>query len=71
MACDYLMIVQIPTPMNANPASSFNVAGCTNRVMKEPNTTASNVETMRALDAAANTYKGGIDFSVAYNSVAI
>ena len=64
-------MVQSPTPTNANPANSFKVAGGTSRVMKEPNKTASKVETTSALDAATNTYIGGMDLSVAYNIVAI
>ena len=51
-------IVQIPTPIKAIPAISFNVAAGIKRVTNEPNTTANSVETTRALAAATNTDNG-------------
>ena len=64
------IIVQIPTAMNANPATVFRVVTGTNRVTVSPINTANNVEKTRAADAAANTENADTDLSVAYKSVA-
>ena len=61
----------MPTAIKAMPAMSFSVAGETNRVMAEPNTTANKVDRTSALEAARKMVSGRTDVSVAYNMVAI